>query len=105
MVTAEDGSQKLYTIVVTKENSSTNSENTSTSESSPPSPTESFTVNVESSNGKAVSKTTIKRLVDVDGLVKDEVILTEASVLETINKLKKKNRIKHVLLFLIRRIM
>ena len=88
LVTAEDGSQKLYTIVVTKENSSTNSENTSTSESSPPSPTESFTVNVESSNGKAVSKTTIKRLVDVDGLVKDEVILTEASVLETINKLK-----------------
>ncbi|MGE7811334.1 S-layer homology domain-containing protein [Lysinibacillus capsici] len=88
LVKAEDGSQKLYTIVVTKENSSTNSENTSTSESSPPSPTESFTVNVESSNGKAVSKTTIKRLVDVDGLVKDEVILTEASVLETINKLK-----------------
>ncbi|MBH9787743.1 cell surface glycoprotein, partial [Clostridioides difficile] len=43
---------------------------------------------MESSNGKAVSKTTIKRLVDVDGLVKDEVILTEASVLETINKLK-----------------
>ncbi|MGR6906721.1 S-layer homology domain-containing protein [Lysinibacillus sp. BSL11] len=88
LVTAEDGSQKLYTIVVTKENTSTNSENTSTSESSPPSSTESFTVNVESSNGKAVSKTTIKRLVDVDGLVKDEVILTEASVLETINKLK-----------------
>jgi len=88
LVTAEDGSQKLYTIVVTKENSSTNSENTSTSESSPPSPTESFTVNVESSNGKTVSKTTIKRLVDVDGLVKDEVILTEASVLETISKLK-----------------
>ena len=88
LVKAEDGSQKLYTIVVTKENSSTNSENTSTSESSPPSPTESFTVNVESSNGKTVSKTTIKRLVDVDGLVKDEVILTEASVLETINKLK-----------------
>ncbi|EKU41899.1 cell surface glycoprotein 2 precursor, partial [Lysinibacillus fusiformis ZB2] len=88
LVTAEDGSQKLYTIVVTKENTSTNSENTSTLESSPPSSTESFTVNVESSNGKAVSKTTIKRLVDVDGLVKDEVILTEASVLETINKLK-----------------
>ncbi|MEY2370078.1 S-layer homology domain-containing protein [Lysinibacillus capsici] len=88
LVTAEDGSQKLYTIVVTKENISTNSENTSTSEPPPPSSTENFTVNVESSNGKAVSKTTIKRLVDVDGLVKDEVILTEASVLETINKLK-----------------
>ncbi|MFJ7665149.1 S-layer homology domain-containing protein [Lysinibacillus sp. NPDC097162] len=83
LVTAEDGSQREYTILVTRENAPINSGDTTVSES-----TEIFTVNIESSSGEAVSKTTIKRTIGEDGFMKDEVILTEKSALETISKLK-----------------
>ena len=50
--------------------------------------TEEITVDVESgSQGTTVSKTTIKRTKDTDGIVKDEVVLTEESAKETIQKL------------------
>ncbi len=83
LVTAEDGSSREYTILVTRENAPIDSGDTTVSES-----TESFTVNIESSSGEAVSKTTIKRIISKDGSMRDEVILTEKSALETISKLK-----------------
>ncbi|MEK5429419.1 immunoglobulin-like domain-containing protein [Lysinibacillus sp. FSL R7-0073] len=87
-VTAEGGSQREYTILVTRENAPSNSKDTTASESpETPSP-EIITINIESSSGETVSKTAIKRLKDLDGSMRDEVILTEKNMLEAITKLK-----------------
>ncbi|MFJ7921817.1 S-layer homology domain-containing protein [Lysinibacillus fusiformis] len=88
-VTAEDGSQREYTILVARENVPSNSKDTTSSEyTETPSP-EILTINIESSSGETVSKTTIKRLKDTDGSMRDEVILTEENMSEAITKLKK----------------
>ena len=87
-VTAEDGSQREYTILVTRENAPSNSKDTTSSEYAEiPSP-EILTINIESSSGETVSKTTIKRLKDTDGSMREEVILTEKNMSEAITKLK-----------------
>ncbi|WP_375105762.1 S-layer homology domain-containing protein [Lysinibacillus fusiformis] len=87
-VTAEDGSQREYTILVTRENAPSNSKDTTFSEYAETLSPEIITINIESSSGETVSKTTIKRLKDTDGSMRDEVILTEKNMSEAITKLK-----------------
>ncbi len=92
-VTAEDGTTKDYTMVVNRaaapdivdeDNTETRNGNTGNNQTS----TEEITVDVESGkDGTIVATITVKRTKDNDGQIKDEVVLSENSMSETIQKL------------------
>ncbi|GEM_PF-1302576 len=90
VVTAEDGTTRNYTIVVNRaaddrDDRHSGNGNTGNNQTT----TEEITVEVESGNdGTTVSTTTIKRTKDNEGRIKDEVVLSENSAKETIQKLR-----------------